>query len=93
MPTYTVTTSNWNSAAFWSAITQSAPGGELDFSGLPSTYDVDIFHPGGRIVITDGTSTYIIGDDTSSGTDVTMGSGTVLSNFTSFILADGDNFN
>lgn len=41
MATYTVTTSNWNSPAFWSGVSEGAGGHELDFSGLGSDYTVE----------------------------------------------------
>lgn len=42
MTTYAVTTANWKDPAFWSAISEGAGGHALDFSALPSNFDIDV---------------------------------------------------
>ena len=41
MATYIVTTSNWNDSAFCASINEAGPDHTLDFSALPSTFEVD----------------------------------------------------
>lgn len=97
MATYTVTTSNWNDPAFWSAISETGPGHTLDFSALPSNFDVDVWPDDSRIIIDDGTTTFTIGDSDYSGTENTsFGGSTQLEYFTNVVgtqggdLIDGD---
>ncbi|WP_390914860.1 Hint domain-containing protein [Pseudosulfitobacter sp. SM2401] len=94
MATYTVTTSNWNDPAFWAAISQSGPGHTLDFSALPSNFDVDFWPDGDRIVIGNGTSNFTIGDSDNGGSsDAQMGGTTQLEYFTTVISSQGNDMN
>ncbi|WP_299723521.1 Hint domain-containing protein [uncultured Tateyamaria sp.] len=93
MATYTVTTSNWNNASFWSSISQSGPGHTLDFSALPSNFSVDFWPDASRIVISDGTSSFVIGDSDYGGSaDATMGGSTQLEYFTNVRGSQGDDY-
>ncbi|SMX30133.1 Hemolysin, plasmid [Pelagimonas phthalicica] len=90
MATYTVTTSNWNSPAFWSGVSEGADGHELDFSGLGSDYTVehDVFS--GQITISDGTTTFVIGDFTAGASDAYLGGTTLLTYFDTVSGSEGD---
>lgn len=91
MTIYTVTLSNWNDPSFWSGITESGPGHTLDFSALPSNFDIDVSPEDDQIVLTDGSSTFTIGDsDVLSSNDVTMGGSTQLEYFTTIFGSFGD---
>ncbi len=82
MATYSVTTTNWNSAAFWSAINESAVGHTLDFSGLPSSYTVVLDEAAGTVTLSDGFSSFVVGDSGSTASvDATMGGSTSLTFF------------
>ena len=91
MATYTVTTANWNDGAFWASVGPADPGHVLDFSGLPSTYSVTYNYTTGEIVISDGATTYTIGDANATGGpyDTTLG-GTAELNFFDFLGSQGD---
>ena len=90
MATYIVTTSNWNDPAFWNAISESGPGHTLDFSALPSSYSIDFYPAGNAIQISDGSSTFSIGDaDFGGGANATLGGSTQLDYFTTVIGGDG----
>ena len=66
MTTYVVTTSNWNDPSFWAGISESGPGHVLDFD-LPASYTVDFWPADGGIVISNGASTFTIGESGYSG--------------------------
>lgn len=90
MATYIVTTSNWNNPAFWEAISEAGPGHTLDFSALPSSFDVNFWPDGDLITVSNATSTFSIGDSDASGpTDATMGGATRLQYFTTVIGSQG----
>ncbi|THH38648.1 hypothetical protein E4Z66_03505 [Aliishimia ponticola] len=91
MTTYVVTTSNWNSAAFWNAIDESSSGHAIDFSGLPSTYLITVDSDNGRLTIDDGTTTYVVEDTSGTGpADATLGGATLFEYFDSFSGGAGD---
>ncbi len=90
MATYTVTTSNWNSAAFWSGINESSGGHTLDFSGLGTGYSVEFDVFNGEITLSDGTDTFVVGDAVSSSADAYMGGSTVLTNFSTVLGSEGE---
>ncbi len=91
MANFIVTASNWNSAAFWNGTDVSGPGHTLDFSALPSNFSVDFYPAAGRILVSDGTNFFIIGDsDYGGGTDATMAGTTQLEFFTTVIGSDGN---
>lgn len=91
MATYIVTTSNWNDPAFWNAISETGPGHTIDFSGLPSNFDVDFWPGGDQITIGDGTSSFTIGDsDDTSSTNAQLAGSTQLDFFTVITGSAGD---
>ena len=74
MATYLVTTSNWNSPAFWSGISHGTSGHSLDFSTLPANFTVVYDTDTNSLALTDGSTTFIIGDVGFSGSpDATLG--------------------
>ena len=89
MAIYTITTANWNDTSFWSSINESASGHTLDFSALPSNYSVTT-SLSGIITITDGTTTFTIGESGVGGTNANFASGTLLDYFTTLIGSEGD---
>ena len=89
MTVFTVTSSNWNSVAFWSGISVSSPGHTLDFSGLPSTYAIDFWPANNEIIIRFGGAAFTIGDSDHSATpDATMAGSSQLEFFT--VVRDSD---
>ncbi|WP_152475432.1 Hint domain-containing protein [Roseovarius sp. THAF9] len=91
MSTYTVTIANWNDAAFWAAISETAGGHTLDFSALPANYAVDIDKATGRIILTDGTTTFTVGEAGFGGvSDASLGGTTLLDYFETLTFGDGD---
>jgi hypothetical protein len=90
MATYIVTTSNWNDSAFWASINEAGRGHTLDFSALPSTFEVDFWPGGDRIVLSDGTNSFVVGDsDFGGSSNATMGGTTQLQFFTTVVGSDG----
>lgn len=93
MAAYSVTTSNWNSAAFWSSISQTGSGHTLDFSGLPSNFTISYDTDTGAVTISDGSTTYVIGDSSYTGTaDATLGGTTSWHFFTSLSFNSGPTY-
>ncbi|WP_428515550.1 Hint domain-containing protein [Roseovarius sp.] len=91
MTTYVVTSANWNDPAFWAAISEAAGGHALDVSGLPSNFNIDIDKASGRIILTDGTTTFTVGEAGYGGaSDATLGGSTLLENFERLDFGDGD---
>ncbi|MGH1414445.1 MAG: Hint domain-containing protein [Pelagimonas sp.] len=87
MAVYTVTTSNWNSAAFWSGIHETASGHTLDLNALTASYTVTLDKASGVLTISDGGSSFTIGESGHSGpADATLGGATDWSLFTSLDL-------
>ncbi|MCR9108951.1 Hint domain-containing protein [Marivita sp. XM-24bin2] len=92
MATYFVTSSNWNSSAFWSGINQSSSGHTLDFTGLASNFTIDFNADTGLVSISDGISTFLIGDATYGGSaDAFLGGTTSWDFFTYLRLNSGEN--
>ncbi|MGP6086718.1 Hint domain-containing protein [Antarctobacter jejuensis] len=90
MATYSVTTSNWNSAAFWSSINQGSVGHTLDFSALGPGYTVSYDTISGLLTLSNGTTTYTVEDSTHVGpSDAALGGGTQFAYFDTIILPDG----
>ena len=90
MTSYVVTTANWNSAAFWSSISESGTGHTLDFSGLPDSYSVTVADGSNAITVSDGTTLYCVGEAGDVSTDANFGSPTLLSFFNVLTGSDGD---
>jgi Ca2+-binding RTX toxin-like protein len=82
MAIYIVTTSNWNSAAFWSGITETGTGHTLDFSALDATYSVTVDQTTGVFSIVNGATTYTIGEAGVTGVNANFGGSTLLDYFT-----------
>jgi len=81
MTTYTITTSNYNDPAFWSAISQSSGGHTLDFFYLPSSYSTSFNPDTGTLSFWNGSSWYTIGESGNGSTDANLGSPTQFSYF------------
>ena len=82
MATYIVTTSNWNSAAFWSGIAETGTGHTLDFSALDAAYSVNVDQTAGVVSIVNGATTYTIGEAGVTGVNTNLGGSTLLDFFT-----------
>lgn len=80
---FAVTTANWNDPSFWSSISLTGTGNTLDFSGLSANFEVLFSAETGEITLTDGTTTFTIGDASATGGpyDATLGGSTVLEHF------------
>ncbi|MBY6121735.1 Hint domain-containing protein [Mameliella alba] len=90
MATYIVTASNWNSPFFWGNVYQSSAGHTLDFSNLGSNYSVSYNAGVGELQISNGSTTYTVGDIWHSGfPDARLGGGTQFESFTNMILPEG----
>lgn len=90
MARYVVTASNWNSPSFWGHIHQSSSGHTLDFSGLGANYSVSYNAEAGELQISDGSSTYTVGDIWHNGLpDARLGGSTQFEAFTNMILPEG----
>lgn len=89
LTSYAVDMTNWNSVAFWSGISEISTGHELDFSQLDNSFRVDVGTASGTITITDGNTTFSIGDSTTSGLDATLGGSTLLTFFDTISGGDG----
>lgn len=82
MTTYLVTTTNWNDPAFWFGISETGPGAILDFSTLPSNFTVNFDAWNGTFILSDGSSSYSIGEPGDTGTDANLGGTSQFSYFT-----------
>lgn len=90
MATYTVTAANWNSANFWANISQSGAGHTLDFSGLGSGFSVELNTSAHELQISNGSTTYTVGDSYHSGSsNADLGGWTQFEFFTNVRLPDG----
>ncbi|WP_135501533.1 Hint domain-containing protein [Roseovarius aestuariivivens] len=91
MTVYVVTTANGNDPAFWAAINESAGGHTLDFSALPPNFDIDVDKDTGRIILSDGTTSFTVGEAGYGGaSDATLGGGTLWDFFETLLFGDGD---
>ena len=91
MSIYTVTAANWNSPAFWSSISESGAGHTLDFSALGSGFTVNIQNTLGYFTISDGSTTYTVGESGyAGGADALLGGSTLLDFFSILSLTQGD---
>ena len=90
MATYIITTSNWNSIAFWSAITQTGAGHTLDFSGLGTGFTVIVDQGTGIVTLSDGATTFTVGEAGLSGVDANLGGATLLDYFTVITGSQGN---
>ncbi|SNS14734.1 Hint domain-containing protein [Antarctobacter heliothermus] len=93
MATYTVTNFNWNSASFWNGISHGGAGHTLDFSNLGPGFTVDYNTATGELQISNGSTTYTVGDRFHSGSsDADLGGWTQFEYFTTVRLPDGSDF-
>ncbi|CUH78600.1 Hint domain-containing protein [Tropicibacter naphthalenivorans] len=92
MATYTVTTTNWNSAVFWSGISEATGGHTLDFSGLGSGYTVNFNETLGEVTISDGATIFVVGDASATGGPygASLGGGTVFDFFDTILGSQGN---
>ncbi|OAN69475.1 hypothetical protein A8B78_21625 [Jannaschia sp. EhC01] len=87
---YTITTSNWDDPSFWSSISETGIGNELDCSFLPSAFTVTFDARSGLVTITDGSTTFTIGDATYGGSsDASLGGSTEWTFFDTYVTSDG----
>jgi Ca2+-binding RTX toxin-like protein len=89
MATYVVNSTNWNSASFWAGIVESGGGHTLDFSGLGIGFSVIVDQGTGIITLSDGATTFTVGEAGVSGVDVNLGGTTQLDYFTTISGAQG----
>ena len=91
MTTYTIDASNWNNVSFWSGVNETTDGHVLDFSGLGSGYSVTKHESMGTIVVSDGTTEFVIAQAGAAAPtpDATLGGSTLWSSFPTFIGPDG----
>lgn len=93
MAIYSVTTSNWNSPAFWSGINQGVSGHTLDFSALGGGFTVNYDTDTNSVTISDGAASFVIGDQDFAGTaDATLGGTTIWDYFTTLVFAGGGHY-
>ncbi|MFY1705878.1 Hint domain-containing protein [Tritonibacter scottomollicae] len=92
MTTYVVTATNYQDPAFWSAIVEASSGHTLDFSTLPSGYELSIDAEAHTISIWNGSSWYRVGESGNAGTDATLGSPTSIQHFTTIVGTDGGDY-
>jgi Ca2+-binding RTX toxin-like protein len=90
MATYIVTNSTWNDPRFWAALDGSGGGHTLSFADLPPGYSIDFDEAMGRIVLTDGQTSFIVGDARFSGpADALLPGRTTLADFATILGAQG----
>ena len=77
MAVVTVTQLNWNDPFFWASISETSGGHKLDLSTLPSNFDVSADKATGTVTLTDGATTFTVGEAGYGGSsDATLGGGT-----------------
>ncbi len=82
MTVYVVTTTNWNDATFWLSVNETGSGNSLDFSGLPSGYEVRFDPSLNEVKIFDGTTVFKVGDSSHpGGANAVLGGNTLFSFF------------
>jgi hypothetical protein len=90
MATYIVTIDNWSSPRFWAAVDGTGGGHALSFAELPGSFTVDVDEALGRILISDGTTTFTVGSFSFSGAaDAYLPKGTTLADFSSVTGTQG----
>ncbi|MCC1495146.1 calcium-binding protein, partial [Cognatishimia sp. F0-27] len=93
MTVYLIDPSNWNDANFWNTIAESADGHVLDFSGLPSSFQLSMVSNTGKLSISDGTTTFVVGDASASGpVDAQLGLPTEFEYFSIVGASGNDTF-
>ncbi len=91
MAVYSITTTNWNDPSFWATVNETGSGQTLDFWALPSTYSIVYDPEGGALTISDGTTSFVIGDSGYGGTpDATLGGSTQFSYLNIVYGSQGD---
>ena len=92
MTTYVVHGTNYNDPSFWASISEGSPGHTLDFTGLPPNYEININAEAKTISIWDGTSWYSVGESGNTGTNATLGSPTLVDDFTVILANNSDDY-
>ena len=87
MATYVVTTSNWNDPAFWAGLSP-VNDDALDFTALGPTYSIDFDLATRHLTLSDGTTTFVVGDPGDTSADAQLGGTDVLA-FDRFFTGDG----
>ena len=87
---YVVTTVNWNDPAFWASVSETTAGETLDFSALPDTYSVAFDGDTNVLTLSDGTSTFIVGDADDTSRDAQLGGTTQWGYFTNLSGTGGN---
>lgn len=77
MTTYTVTSGNYNSPAFWSSITSGGPH-TLDVTGLPANWRLTIDSDTHKIGVWNGSSWYTVGEAGASGVNTHLAAGVTV---------------
>jgi len=90
MTTYVVTPSNWNTAAFWQSISETTAGHTLDFSALGPGFTLQFDQTTGLIVLSDGATSFSVGEPGATGTDANLGGTTQLDFFTDVVGTQGE---
>ena len=91
MASYTITAINWNSASFWSSISETTAGHTLDFSQLGPSYSLTVEQDTGTLTLSDGTQSFSVGQTSTTGTDASFGTRSLLAYFTTIYGVDGTN--
>lgn len=82
MATYSVTIDTWNNPDFWAGVDGSGGGHVLSFADLPAGFTVDVDEALGRILISDGRTTFTVGTwDSGGAADALLPKGTTLADF------------
>lgn len=89
MATSVITSSNRNSAPFRAAVAPSGAGHTLDLSALAKSFSTGADQASGSTTLSDGMTTFILGQACVWGTSATLGGATLLDYFTSISGAQG----
>ncbi len=92
MAVYVVDSSNWDDPSFWAGISEASSGHSLDFSALGGLFSLEFNPWTGAVTLSDGTSTFTIGDASyaGGGSDASLGGATLLSYFTTVTGTQGN---
>lgn len=90
MTTYVVTPSNWNTLGFWQGISETVAGHTLDFSALGPAFTLQFSETTGILQLSDGTSTFSVGEAGTAGVDANLGGTTSLEFFTTVLGTQGE---
>ena len=79
---YLIDIFNWNDPSFWSGLSEVGSGHTLDFSTLGTQFTVDVDPDAKTISLSDGSTSFTIGEPGALGVDATFGGTTLLEFFT-----------